>query len=137
MQFRYDFVADKLDLSRFQKQVIKQIDQIHQIDHIIYNLYVLGYKIRVDINSIKNSTAHMIEFIIMEIQRDNDGEIKYYKVIKPTEDLRFKNITDLVKYFEPLSEFGGFQSSSVERTSNMLCTLIKVIYKINNLKAFL
>ena len=134
MQFRYDFVGDKLDLSHFQIQAKRHLTKMRRLT---YYFYVLGYKIQVNIDTPDDCTAHMVDFAIMELQRDNDGEIKVYSIIRVYEDLRFKEISDIVKYYEPNAEQGHFESASVDKTVGILSTLIKVIYKINNLKAFL
>jgi len=134
MQLRYDFVGDKLDLSHFQKQAPRHIARMRRLT---YYFYVLGYKIQVNINTPDDCTAHMVDFAIMELQRDNDGEIKLYSIIRVTEDIRFKEISDVVKYYEPNAEEGHFESASVDKTVGILSNLIRVIYKINNLKAFL
>lgn len=134
MQFRYDFVGDKLDLSHFQIQAKRHLTKMRRLT---YYFYVLGYRIQVNIDTPDDCTAHMVDFAIMELQRDNDGEIKLYDIIRATEDIRFKEISDIVKYYEPLSEMGRFESASVDKTVGILSNLIKVIYKINNLKAFL
>jgi hypothetical protein len=134
MQFRYDFVGDKLDLSHFQTQAKRHIAKMRRLT---YYFYVLGYKIQVNIDTPDDCTAHMVDFAIMELQRDNDGEIQLYDIIRVHEDLRFKEISDVVKYYESNSEEGHFESASVDKTVAILSNLIKVIYKINNLKAFL
>jgi hypothetical protein len=134
MQFRYDFVGDKLDLSRFIKQINRHLIQY---DVIEYSFYVLAYKIQANIFLVEGTTKHAIKFFIAELQRDDDGEVSSYTTISITEDLRFKEFPDLIKHYLTLSTVGEFESSSVDEIINILSTLIKVIYKINNLKAFL
>lgn len=134
MQFRYDFVGDKLDLSRFKKQITQHLVIYPEIT---YSFYVLGYKIQANINLSDFSTNYVVEFVINELQRDQDGEIHSYYAIKITEDLRFKEFPDLVKYYSPSALNGGFDSNSTDEIANILSSFIKIIYKINNLKAFL
>lgn len=133
MIIRYD-LGDKLDLSRFKKRAPREIATMHRI---IYEFYVQGYRISIDIGTPDDSTAHLVELAIMEIKRDGSKEIQSYIAIQPNEDLRFREIPDVAKYFEPFSQTGHFRSSSVEDTVNILSKIIKVVYKINNLKAFL
>ena len=134
MQFRYDFIGDKLDLSRFKKQVKHHLIQY---DEISYSFYVLGYKIQANIILFDTSTNYLVNFTIAEFQRDSDGEIHSYYSIRITDDLRFKEFPELVKYYSPSAPQGYFESNSVEEIVNILSNFIKVIYKINNLKAFL
>lgn len=134
MQFRYDFIGDKLDLSLCKKQIKRHLIQY---DVLEYSFYVLDYKIQANINRSDNSSKYIINFSIAELQRDNDGEINSYSFIKITEDLRFKEFPDLAKYYELFVTMGSFESSSVDEIVNELSNFIKVIYKINNLKAFL
>jgi hypothetical protein len=134
MQFRYDFVGGKLDLSRFIKQINRHLVQY---DELNYSFYVLGYKIQANIYMVDGSTKHIIKFFIAELQRDNDGEVNSYAAIRVTEDLRFKEFSDLIKYYSVPSTSGEFESSSVDEIVNILSSFIKIIYKINNLKAFL
>lgn len=134
MQFRYDFVGDKLDLSRLKKQINRHLIQ-HDV--IEYSFYVLGYKIQANIYLVEGTTKHIIKFIVAELQRDDDGEVLSYAAIRVTEDLRFKEFPDLIKYYSTLSSIGELESNSIDEISNILSTLIKIIYKINNLKAFL
>lgn len=134
MQFRYDFVGDKLDLSRFKRQITQ-----HLVLHteVTYSFYVLGYKIQANINKSDFSTTYIVEFVLNELQRDQDGEIHSYYAVKITEDLRFKEFPDLIKYYSPSALHGAFDSNSVDEIANILSSFIKIIYKINNLKAFL
>lgn len=134
MQIRYDFIGDKLDLSRFQKRASREIAQMRSLT---YHFYVLSYKIEVNIDTPDDCTNHLVGFSIMELQKDEDNEIKSCFTIKVTDDLRFKTFPDLVKYYEPFADTGHFQSASVDETIDILSSFIKIIYKINNLKVFL
>lgn len=134
MQFRYDFVGDKLDLSRLKKQINRHLIQYEVIE---YSFYVLGYKIQANIYLVEGTTKHVIKFIIAELQRDNDGEVLSYAAIRITEDLRFKEFPDIIKHYSIFSSVGEFESNSIDEITNILSILIKIIYKINNLKAFL
>jgi len=137
MQFRYDFVGDKLDLSRFKKQVNRHLTQYDELE---YSFYVLGYKIQANINlfyTLYRPTKYIVKFAISELQRDDDGEVSSYAAIRITEDLRFKEFPDLIKHYATLSSVGEFESNSVDEITDILSILIKIIYKINNLKAFL
>lgn len=136
MQFRYDFMGDKLDLSRFKKQITQNLVLYPKIT---YSFYVLGYKIQANINTVDFSTNYIadVDFVINELQRDRDGEVHSFYAVKITEDLRFKEFPDLIKYYTPGALHGSFDSNSVDEITDILSGLIKIIYKINNLKAFL
>lgn len=133
MLFRYDFVGDKLDLSLFKKQVKRHLIQYESID---YSFYVSGYKIQANINIFENSTNYIVSFSIMELLRDDDGEVSSFYFIRVTDDLRFKEFPDLTKYYSTTSQ-SHFKSSSVDEIVSILSNFITIIYKINNLKAFL
>lgn len=135
MQFRYDFVGGKLDLSRFKKQVNQNLIQYDE--KIEYYFYVLGYKIQAYVEREEGSTNYIIDFAIMELQRDHDGEVEAYLAIRVTDDLRFKEFPELIKHYTSFAPQGYIVSNSVDEIVNILSTLIKIIYKINNLKAFL
>jgi hypothetical protein len=134
MIIRYDLVGDKLDLSRFIKRAPREIGQMRRM---VYDFYVQGYKISFDIGTPDDITVHLVRFNIMEIKRDDAGEIQSYISLYPNEDLRFKEIPDIAKYFDPLGNAGHFESASVDNTVDILSKIVKVVYKINNLKAFL
>lgn len=134
MQFRYDFVGDKLDLSRVKKQINRHLIQY---DVIEYSFYVLGYRIQVNIVRDELTTNFNIDFSIVELRRDAAGEINSHSAIRVTEDLRFKEFPDLTKYYFPNAFKGDFESNSVDEITEILSSFIKIIYKINNLKAFL
>jgi hypothetical protein len=135
MQFRYDFVGDKLDLSRFKKQVTQNL--IRYEEKLEYYFYVLGYKIQAYVARDDGSTNYIIDFAILELQRDCDGEVKSYSAIQVPNDLRFKEFPDLIKHYTSSAPQGYIVSNSVDEIVDTLSTLIKIIYKINNLKAFL
>jgi|WetSurMetagenome_2_1015567.scaffolds.fasta_scaffold909084_1 hypothetical protein len=135
MQFRYDFVGDKLDLSRMIKQINRHLIQY---DELNYDFYVLGYKIQVNINRTADiSTTYIVSFTLSELKRDQDGDIFSCNEISVTEDLRFNELSGLIKYYQPLATSGYFESNSITEIINILSGIIKIIYKINNLKVFL
>jgi len=135
MQFRYDLVADKLDLIRWQKQAKHYISKGMQ--RLTYHIYFKHYKIRANISTPSDSTAHLVELTLMETHRDKTFEIQAFLNIQPTLDTRFKENKDIVQYFEPGSVTGYFESNSAQHTVDQLSKIIKYVYKIENLKAFL
>lgn len=133
MIFRYDF-GEKLDLSKFQKQAPYYIGRMRQLT---YHIFVKDYKIVADISTPDNSNIHNVSMTLFEIKRDNDGEIKSVSTIYPYMDLRFKELHDITNIFTLDSHEAHFGSNNVARTVEELSAIIKIIHKINNLKAFL
>lgn len=134
MQLRYDFVGDKLDLSRWQKQAPHYIGTMRRLT---FYLYFKHYKIHVNIDTPNDANAHMVTFVIMELGRDVEGEIQVNKIIYPITDCRFQEIKDVTKYFLARSDEGQFQSNNTQFTVDELSKIIKYVYKVENLKAFL
>jgi hypothetical protein len=133
MEFRYDF-GDKLDLSLFKKQGAYYIGIRREVT---YNLYLPGYKMRVEIARPDDSNGHMVTVYFYEIKRDSDGEITNEKIIIPLIDTRFKELRDIQDVFVIDHYKAHFDSNSAAMTIEKICKLLKVIHKINNLKAFL
>jgi hypothetical protein len=133
MIFRYDF-GSALDLTRFKKQSIHYIGKIPVIN---YHLFLKDYKIVADINTTSDSTTHNVTISIFDIVRDPDGEILDSNVIVPLNDVRFKELKDVINVFPNDYCKADFNSSSTENTSDKICKIIRILYKINNLKAFL
>jgi len=137
MQFRYDFVGDKLDLSRLKKQVNHNLIRLLKDESINYYFYVLGYRVQANVAVSDTSTNYIVDFSIAELQRDIEGEVHSHFVIRVVDDLRFKEFPDLIKFYNKSPFQGYFESNSVDEVTEILSGLIKIIYKINNLKAFL
>jgi hypothetical protein len=134
MKIRYDFVGDKLDLSRFQKQAAREIAQMRELT---YDFYVNGYKLHVDISTVDDRTEHQVVINLYELIKDHVYEIKGVKQLMPANDMRFKEIEDISNIFTDSEYAGAFESNSVSETIKCLSKLITIIYKINGLKAFL
>lgn len=133
MLFRYDF-DKKIDLSLFRKQAIHYIPQMEEIN---FYLVFEKYRIEVAISRSTKSTAHLASISFNEIFRDEDGEINDYDYITPSSDLRFKEITDITSIFPIDERIAHLDSTNVEKTVNVICSLAKILSKIDNLKAFL
>jgi len=134
MQFRYDFVGDKLDLSRYTKQAVAYIGAMREVD---YSIYFKHYKMRVEIARLANSSEHAVTVYFFEITRDDAGEITGEKVIIPLIDTRFRE-SNIIKDLWKIDHYKAhFDSSSSAITVERINQVIKLIYKIENLKAFL
>lgn len=133
MQFRYDFLEEKLDLSLFIKQATKYIS----IAQLEYSFYFRDYVIMANISCISDyGTNHIISIIIYEIIRDNDNNIQRTIQLTPANDIRFKDIKNITDFFK-LDENGAiFSSSNVSKTVKDVCNIVSCVFKINSLKAF-
>lgn len=134
MNFRYDFVGDKLDLTRYTKQATAYIGAMREVD---YTIYFKHYKMRVEIARCADSTNHTVTLYFFEIKRDENGEITDEKVIIPLIDTRFKE-SQCIKDLWRIDHYKAhFDSASAAATVEKTNKVIKLIYKIENLKAFL
>lgn len=135
MEFRYDFLGAKLDLERWRRQAKHYISIGMQ--RLTYYLYFKHYKIQVNIETPNDTTTHMVSFAIMELGRDVEGEIQVNKMIYPTTDSRFKEFKDIAKFFSSRMDIGEFRSNSAQFTVDELSKVIKYVFKVENLKAFI
>lgn len=133
MKFRYDF-AEKLDLTRFKKQAPHYISLGRESS---FEIYVRDFRINVEIATPDNQNAHQVILGIEEIKRDEDGEIITAKIIYPNSDTRFKEIKDIQKIFNGADYKSYFNSNSSTMTVDNISNVIRIVHKINNLKAFI
>lgn len=135
MYLRYDF-GKKLDLSKFKKQASHYAKNL---DKVTYQLFLPNYKITVEIFRAEGClTTRSVNIAIYDIGRDKDGEITFSSALFPITDTRFKEIkiiqelwgnnTGALAYFDI-----GTSTDIIQR----ICDLIKVVHKINKLKAFI
>lgn len=137
MKFRYDFVADKLDrsnMSRFKKQATHYIGTMRQLT---YSIYFRTYVIDVDIVRPDDSNAHQVDITICDIIKNGEGEVVRNRTITPSNDLRFKSFKVINDMFPDNQDTASFESNSAEFTVKQIAELIKILYKINNLRVFL
>lgn len=134
MEFRYDFLGDKLDLSKFSKQAAYYIGYDRRT---VFNLYLRNYKMRVEAARLLDSNAHLVTVYFYEVKRDVDGEIQSEKVIIPMTDTRFKELRDIKELWKIDHYKAHFDSNSASASVEKINKILKIIFKINNLKAFL
>lgn len=132
MLYRYDF-HQKLDLVRFKKQAIFYIGKMTEV---IYHFYTLHYKMHVEIVRSDESTSYFVTISILELERDEDNELVSEVIIIPLIDMRFKEFQEIKDTFQIDNYKAHFDSNSVEMTVDKICRILKIIHKINNLKAF-
>lgn len=133
MLFRYDF-GEKLDLTKFIKQATHYIGTMREL---AYDLYLSDYKMRVEVVTPDNSNSHTVTIFFYEIGRDPDGELVGEKIIIPLIDTRFKELRDIKDVFKIDNYKAHFDSNSAQFTVEKICKILKILYKINNLKVFL
>lgn len=133
MLFTYDF-AEKIDLSRFKKQAPHYIANMREVT---YNLFLKDYKMVVEVATPDNCRGHIASLHLFQVKRDKEGEIIDETVIVPLLDTRFKELKCFQEIYKIDSYKAHFDSNSAAETINKICTLLKIINKINNLKVFL
>lgn len=133
MKFRYDF-GEKLDLSLFTKQATHYIGSMRELT---YELFLPDYKMEVQIVTPDNCTGHTVSLSIYDIERDSDGDLTEEQVIIPLIDTRFKENKDIKEVFVIDHYKANFDSNNAADTTGKICKLLKLIHKINHLKAFL
>lgn len=133
MQFRYNF-GEKLDVSRFKKQAPHYISLAKPVE---YDLYLPHYRLRVEVNTPEDSNGHDVLLSFSEITRDGDGEIIREHIISPANDSRFKEFREIKNIFTVSDYKAAFNSNSSVDTVDKICSIIKILSKINNLTVFL
>jgi hypothetical protein len=129
-------IDQKLDLSKFRKQALNYLGRIRELN---YHFYLPAYKIIVETATVDDSTAHHVTIYFSEIWRDQDKEIKREQRIFPATDTRFAESKIVKTIWNPVvrSDIGYFISNSVAETTDKICQVVKLVFKINSLKAFL
>ncbi len=135
MHFRYDF-NENLDLSKFRKQSKFYISNIHGNDdkRIFYDLYLPSYLINLDIEYTNSEYESTVSF--SEIEKDDDNHVIRIRNITPMNDSRFADIVYLQKLFTCNTSYGYFKYN-VDQTVDTACNIIRLLSKVNNLKAFI
>lgn len=136
MIFRYDF-GSKLNLLRFKAQSQHYISKYPEIT---YCLFFYNYKLVANIKQSEeelDQLQYLTTISIFDIQRDSDGEIATSNVVIPLTDVRFKELKEIVDIFPTDRDKGFFKSVGADNTSDAICRVITILYKINKLKAFL
>lgn len=137
MIFRYDF-GEKLDLSRFRKQAGSYIKrfQFHSVESPLeFHFYTTDFKIVLETEpTAEGLFKNKLSFF--SIKRDADGQVKTTVALFPIGDSRFDSFKDVQSLFVQYSNKTEF-TSSIEDTVEISCTFIKIVHKINHLKAFL
>lgn len=103
---------------------------------VTYDLYTSHYKMRVEIVRPDKSTTHLVTIFIFELERDKDNELVSEVIVIPLIDMRFKEFQEIKDTFQIDNYKAHFDSNSVEMTVDKICRILKIIHKINNLKAF-
>lgn len=134
MFLRYDF-GEKLDLSKFRKQCKYYIDQNYEMR---YWMIFPRYKMVVDITKFKESLAvHQVDLAIYDIVKKDDGTVIGEASIAPASDDRFKSFESVRQIFMPNLNKTSFGCNNSDVIADKICSIIKIVHKIDGLKAFL
>lgn len=131
MLFRYDFL-NTLDLSRFQKQAGHYIKVMPEVT---YHLVVFDYKLVADVRK-TNDESYLVSLQIFDLTRDSDNEIIESKAIFPMNDPRFNEMKDFKHIFSLDHATGDFIVDTNVMIVEKLTSMIKMLNKLNNMKAF-
>ena len=129
MNFRYDF-GEKLDLTKFVKQAVFYIS-LYPTEYTIFTKdYKLVFKTFIEEGVI------FTKIHIFDIHRNTDNTISGYKSVF-SDDSRLESFKEITSLFLINRYEAFFTSTSSKEVVDKLSLIIKVIHKINNLKAFL
>jgi hypothetical protein len=123
----------KLDLSNFRMHARRYMT----MRKIHYHIYLPDFKIIVELTTSNNSHAPVGFLWLEDLVRDNGGEIIGTKTIFPLLDTRFKEMKDIQNWFEASNYRATVLFDSIEETITMICQVIKLLHKLNGLRAFL
>jgi len=137
MQLRYDFETS-LDLSKFEKQIPVYIHRLNYMamENLLIDVFVKGYKLSFNITSDLDVKSNNIEISLFEILRNKDGDLTSGTKLIPANDIRFADIKVFSDLFCPNDYSACFVSSDIDLIRERMCTLIKIVHKINKLKMF-
>ena|SRR6266404_3603028 len=135
MLFRYD-LGQKPDLSKFRKQAMHYIGTMRELS---YDLTIPDFRVRVNIATPDDANAHNVSIEIHDIHRDkaSSNEIIGSKTVIPMIDTRFNEIKLIQEMFPRDHYVASFVSNSAQETVNRICQLMKLVSKINGLRAFI
>jgi len=132
MEFRYDF-GQNLDLSRFKNHLLFVFRKKQIVNFRIYTeQYVL------DLDASQNKTIYYMSAEVYENIKDSDGEIFASNRIFPHVNSKLKVFGHIQKIFgyEDGEYCGVFIIEDPELTVKEVITLIKILHKWKNIKAF-
>jgi hypothetical protein len=140
MLFTYVF-GEKLDLSKFRKQATHYISTIPDVT---YHLYLPIYKIHLEVSTPHTHNGHLITISIFELTRNEKKEIIRSELIHPLVNSCFQDIKAIQDIWMPApgtnyvpGSRAAFASNSVAESVEKICTVLKIVHKIDHLKAFL
>lgn len=133
MLYRYD-ISDKLDLSRFKKQAPSLIGKMRELT---YEFYLDDYKLVAEITTTDSFNNQLITLYFFDITKDDNDNVVSEKIIVPLESLLFKNINFIKSLFINNNYKAYIDSDNVDKTTDIISTIVKLLFKINSLKAFI
>jgi hypothetical protein len=141
MLFTYVF-GDKLDITKFRKQAAHYISTMSEVR---YHLYLPNYKIHLEVSTPNDQGGHIVAASLFQLKRDEMKEIIRADAIYPITDSRFSEIKVIQDIWNPWSGIltvpssaarATFTSNSVVESVEKICVILKIVSKIDGLKAF-
>lgn len=130
---RYDF-GEKLDLSKFRKQVTFYVGKY---SHTEYNIFTKDFKILFTTEPAEDGSI-LARISTSSIVRDADGEMILLEHFRMSEDSRFESFKEALALFNKNyhRHLASFNSKSPKDIVDKVCGLIKIFHKVNSLIAF-
>jgi hypothetical protein len=134
MLIRYDFIGDKLNLTLFEKQLLKNLSKITSsfLAPLYLDLYFKDYVIEIEI---KYEKSFNYRLAIYDLVNSYNGEPDLKKSIFPADDVRLKEIPEM-KIFQSGEYETKIENVVQEQVVKDIIRLTKLFYKINTFKAY-
>lgn len=132
IRLRYDFLGDKIDVSRFQKHLKHYVS--HRYFDIGYDIYFENYKLNIFIDTYASRVFFSLEKLIKNINKD----IINVELISVPDDVILHNCNDINKFYDLNKDHRSaeFNEPDADKLVDNLVNIVKTIFKIDNLKLF-
>jgi hypothetical protein len=128
------YLNDKSDLTKFRQHALRYISRIQEVS---YQIHLPDFRVQVNLACMDGFNSNVGELWMEDLKRNQENDIITCTVIVPSTDTRLKDFSDIQAWFPADSVKHYICSNSVEETVDKICTVIKILSKINHLKAFL
>ena len=135
MNIRYDF-SDVLDLNIMRKQLAHYIGKLPEIK---YQIYLNYFYIEIDIlQNVDDTTSiyHEVSLTMYDLKK-LEGILCAKYIIFALTDMRFSELKLINSLYDIKDSTAHFKSKNITDTIEKLCNLIKLLHRMENLKAFL
>jgi hypothetical protein len=141
MIFRYDF-SQKIDLSRFRKQIIHYSGKIVPLEFVVFTKnYQFNIKISDKIaNDIDGYCRYRASILVYSVSRYADGTILELNPFIILNDQKLSLVPKIIDICGKVATQNPYEIviiDSKEVIADDICTLILMLYKINDLKVFI